>query len=203
MPDWDAKWAAGGALYGAAPAVWLRMALARPDLAPKSALCLADGDGRNGTWLARQGVATTAVERSAVATRLAEARDREAGVSVARICADLTRWRPEAGRSWDLVALLYLHCGSEERAAAVARPFAAVAPGGWIVIEGFAEAQAARPEMGPSDPKLLYSVETLEALLPAGATVVEAWRGRALLEEGAGHRGVAEIVRLLARRADA
>lgn len=203
MPDWDAKWSRGEApLYGDLPNEWARMAMARSDMAPASALMLADGDGRNGTWMARQGLAVTAVERSRVADARARARDAAAGVAVERICADLTEWRPPAARRWDAVVLLYLHCGPEERAAAVARPFAAAAPGGWILVEGFAKSQAARPEMGPSDPALLYDLDELVALLPDDAEVIEAFSGEARLAEGPGHQGLGAVSRLLARRAD-
>ena len=65
--------------FGEAPNAYLRMICARPDFAARTALCLADGDGRNGCWLAAQGLAVTAVDVSAVATDRAFALDRRHG----------------------------------------------------------------------------------------------------------------------------
>ena len=84
-PDWDARYrAAEGSLFGDAPNDYLRMICARTDFAPKTALLPADGDGRNGSWLASQGIAVTAFDLSAEATRRAVDRDKVNGVSVER-----------------------------------------------------------------------------------------------------------------------
>ena len=47
-------------------------------------LSLADGDGRNGCWLAEQGFEVTAVDVSSVATECARALDSRRGVTVER-----------------------------------------------------------------------------------------------------------------------
>lgn len=197
--DWDARYgAAAGGLFGEAPCEYLREVTARSDFAPRTALVLADGDGRNGTWLAGQGLAITAVDFSAEATRRALARDRAAGVAVERITADLATWRPEPGRRWDAVFLFYLHGTAELRRTAVRTGADALGPGGWLVVEGFAKAQAAR-SMGPDDPAKLYALDELADWLP-DLEPVEALAGRILLDEGARHHGPAEVIRLAARR---
>src|SRR5690606_6359947 len=94
--------------FGTAPNEYLRMVCARSGFAARTALSLADGDGRNGRWLARQGLAVTAVDVSAVATERALALDRAGGVAVERVTADLADWTPAAGRTWDAVVLIYL-----------------------------------------------------------------------------------------------
>ena len=66
---WDRRYRAAVAPpFGEAPNDYLRMICAHQDFTARSALCLADGDGRNGAWLAGQGLAVTAVDVSAVAT---------------------------------------------------------------------------------------------------------------------------------------
>lgn len=196
--EWDRRYAeAQGGLFGDQPNLYLRAALARPDCAPGSALMLADGDGRNGTWLAAQGVAVTAVDLSPEATRRAEARDRAAGVSVAREVADLGGWSPGA-RRWDMAAILFLHGAEALRRRTVETAAAALAPGGWLVLEGFATAQAGGG-MGPDDPDKLYDLPELRRWI-AGLALVEALTGVVALDEGPRHAGEAAVVRLLARR---
>ncbi|HMA13318.1 MAG: class I SAM-dependent methyltransferase [Bacteroidota bacterium] len=203
---WDRRYRAAEAPpFGEAPNDYLRMIAARPDFTARpdfkasTALCLADGDGRNGRWLAGQGLAVTAVDVSAVATERALLLDARDGVTVERIVADLADWSPERGRTWDAVFLIYLQSTWALRRRALEIAAAALAPGGWLVVEGFAKAQAARPGLGPDHPDRLYSLEELYQALP-GMQVVEALAGRVLLSEGTRHQGEAEVVRFAARR---
>lgn len=199
-PDWDAKYGASeGSLYGEAPNDYLRMVLARPGVAPRRALMLADGEGRNGRYLAGLGLAVVAVDGSRVGTEKARRLDVAAGVRVERIHADLADWVP-AGET-DLAGLFYLHCEPEVRDRAILRAVASLAPGGWFVAEVFAKAQAARPGMGPDRPDNLYAAEALAALLPPDMVLVEALEGLVRLDEGTGHHGLGAVVRVLARRA--
>lgn len=208
--DWDARYqAVEEGLFGEAPNEYLRMVCARSDFTNfKSgitrtracrALCLADGDGRNGTWLAQCGYEVTAVDHSAEATRRALARDKVAGVTVERITADLADWMPEAGRSWDLSCILYLHGTSALRERAVRLAYEALVHEGWFLLEGFSKAQAKLSAMGPDDPDKLYDRTELRNWL-SDALVVEATSGMIYLDEGRRHAGEAEMERLVARR---
>lgn len=197
---WDKRYGAAVApLFGEAPNDYLRMICARPDFAARRVLCLADGDGRNGRWLAGQGLEVTAVDVSAVATERALALDRSSGVAVARLTADLVDWTPAAGQTWDAVFVIYLQGTAALRRRTLEVAAAALAPGGWLVVEGFSKAQARRPDIGPDDPDRLYDLEELHAAL-SGLEVVEALAGRVRLDEGPRHRGAAEVVRFAARR---
>ncbi|MDF2233542.1 class I SAM-dependent methyltransferase [Albimonas sp. CAU 1670] len=202
-PDWDARYAAAqGGLFGEAPNAWLVMCLARPELAPRHALSLAEGDGRNGTWLARQGLETTGVDLSAEATRRALARDAAAGVTAERIAADLFDWDPGA-RRWDLVALICLQGPPPLRRRGLSVAARALAPGGWLVLEGFGAPPPGAPVEGPgpSAPELRWSVaESLGWLANEGLELHEAIEGRVRLDEGRLHQGVAWMTRLLLRR---
>lgn len=201
MPDWDAKYAAAGArLFGEGPTEYVRAILARSDFQARSALCLADGDGRNGAWLAGQGLTVTAVDLSARATELAQRHDAASSVTVERLTGDLADWTPPPGQTWEAVFLIHLHCEPEIRNRALRIGADALTPGGWMIVEGFAKAQAARDGMGPKDPALFYALDELEDVLPE-FEVVEALAGRVRLDEGPRHQGEAEIVRFAARKA--
>ena len=204
MKDWDSRYAKAGTephdrLFGDQPCEYLREIMARSDFAPRSALCLADGDGRNGDWLAEQGLAVTAVDMSQTATKHALAHDAARGVTVDRIVANLADWTPPAGRQWDSVFLMYLQCEAAVRLEAARRAAAALAPGGWFVAEGFAPAGAGGRTLGPDNPDLLYEMtDLLDAL--DGLDVMEALKGRIRVNEGLRHRGEARIARLLLRK---
>ncbi len=206
MKDWNSRYAKAGTapdtrLFGDQPCDYLRAVLARSDFSPRTALCLADGDGRNGGWLAEQGIVVTAVDASSVATDLALAHDARRGVTVERIAADLADWTPPPGRTWDAVFLMYLQCEAAVRLHAAKTAAAALAPGGWFVAEGFAPAGAGGRSLGPDDPDLLYELGDLLDTLP-GFEVMEALKGRIRVNEGLRHRGEARIARLLLRKPD-
>ena len=200
MVDWDRRYRdSGERLFGNRPNEYLREVFARSDVAAAAVLCLADGDGRNGTWLAANGHRVTAIDISAVATDQACVLDREHGVEVERIVADLADWTPAADQTWEAVAMIYLQCEETVRAQAVRRSAAALAPGGWFIAEGFSRAGIGEGGPGPNSPDLLYDLEGLKAALP-GFRIVESSDGVVWLDEGGRHQGPARVVRLLARK---
>ncbi len=186
-------------LFGEEPNHYLRMIATRPDFGARTALLLADGDGRNGTWLAKRGIAITAVDFSSEATRRAVSRDVTAGVDGQRIAADLGQWTPEEGREWQAAIIIYLHGNEGVRRRATRLAADALAPNGWLLVEGFAKEQAARPDMGPEDPNKLWSRDELDAWLP-DVEMVESLRGLVHLDEGPRHQGLAEVVRYAGRK---
>jgi len=202
MPDWNKRYAdaeASGAMFGRAANRYVAQAISRDDFDAKSALCLADGDGRNGRFLAQQGLAVSAVDLSTVGTDLAQRLDAQAGVKVERAAADLANWTPAPDRQWDSVFLIYLHCERHVRQRAVEVATRHMAPGGWFIAEGFAADPGDGPSMGPPDPDLRYRLQDFESWLPDWQ-VEEAFTGIIRLQEGSRHQGLATVVRYMARK---
>ncbi len=189
---WDARYGAQPWMFGRAPNRYLE------SLAPRlprrgRALALGDGEGRNGLWLARQGLEVTAVDWSATGmARAAEWAEAE-GVALTTETADLTRWSwPEA--RFDLIAWIFLHLPPGDRAAVVAGSLRALAPGGMLVLECFSPAQQGRRSGGPREPSLLWTRDMAEKAF-APLQLLECLEGTVLLDEGMKHQGPAEIVR--------
>lgn len=200
MRSWDERYSKSDArLFGAAPNEYVREVMARSDFNPRTALCLGDGDGRNGLWLAQQGLTVTAIDISRVASQQAFEYDDRHNVEVARVVADLAEWRPDPGQAWDAAFMIYLQCEASVRCRAVQTAVSALPPGGWFAAEGFARAGSCESGLGPKENDLLYDLDDLLPLLP-DFRIVEALEGRIRLEEGIKHRGEARVVRLLAQR---
>lgn len=130
--EWDRR-------YAATELVWTAEAnrfFAREaeGLAPRSALDLATGEGRNAVWLAERGWRVRAVDFSAVAiekaARLAAAR--RVAELVDFDVADLRDYEP-GSECYDLVALIYLQLPRPEFAPILGRAARAVAPGGTLL----------------------------------------------------------------------
>lgn len=199
MPDWDAKYAARDDLFGTAPNDYVRCMASRPDFPGGPVLCLADGDGRNGTWLASRGLEVTAVDISGVATEKARRRDTAAGLKVDRITADILEWTPPDGQRWSAIFLIYLQSDPGTRQCALQLASNALRPGGWLVIEAFAQSAGHEVAAGPRDGSVLYSLEEIERLT-SDLAVIEAFEGRTRLDEGDRHQGLAHVVRYTGRR---
>lgn len=197
MDFWDRKFAGQDYLYGTRPNDFLRGQGWR--LGPgMSALAVADGEGRNGVWLAQQGLEVLSVDRSAVGLGKAQALARSRDVCLTTLQADLAEWGWRRA-AFDVVVAIFAHFPPELRPRLHRDMAAALRPGGLILLEAFHKRQLGRPSGGPPSAELLYDLDCLRADF-AGLDILESLEGRVLFEEGAGHRGEGEVVRLVARR---
>ena len=195
---WDARYAGEGFQFGEAPNRYLE-SLA-PRLSPgMRALALGDGEGRNGVWLAGQGLRVTSLDWSAVGLAKARALAERRRVTLETIVADAARWDwPDA--AFDLVAWIFVHLPPEDRRAAAEGVVRALAPGGLLALECFTPAQEGRRSGGPKDVSLLWSRTIVEAEFCGTLKIVELLEGTVLLDEGPRHQGHAEVVRALLRK---
>lgn len=84
--QWQARYAAGHYVYGTEP-TFLRVVATGLD--PGDALCLADGEGRNGVFLAERGHRVTAVDPSANGVAKARTLAQARGVALTAVVGDL------------------------------------------------------------------------------------------------------------------
>ncbi|WP_291298319.1 bifunctional 2-polyprenyl-6-hydroxyphenol methylase/3-demethylubiquinol 3-O-methyltransferase UbiG [Elioraea sp.] len=191
---WQARYAAAAWLFGDAPNDWLASNAwrLRPGL---RALCPGEGEGRNAVFLASLGLDVTAVDFAPAALARATSLAASRGVSINTVTADLARWTwPVA--AFDVVALVFVQMTADERVPMHRGARAALAPGGLLVLEAFAKGEALA--CGPRGDASRYNAAMLREDF-AGLTIVSLTSGTALLAEGEGHRGEANVIRLLAR----
>ena len=195
--DWDDRYAASDYLFGTAPNDFLKTVAHQ--LAPNSQiLCLADGEGRNGVYLAAQGHTVTAVDQSRVGLKKAKKLAQQKQVSIETIKADLAEY--DIGvESWDCIVSIFFHIPSEVRANIYPRIIAALKPGGSLILESYTPNQLNHKTGGPPTSDLMltkdqltqyFSEMNLEHLQELEREVIE----------GTGHTGLASVVQLLALR---
>ena len=193
---WDARYGEMPGMFGTQPNVFLREQAhrLRPGVA---ALALGDGEGRNGVWLAEQGLAVTALDWSATGMAQAAALGAERGVALDCVVADASSWDwPES--AYDVVAWIFVHLPPADRAAVAAGIRRALRPGGLLILECFSPAQEGRRSGGPREPALLFTRGVVEECF-AGFEVLALLEGAVLLDEGPKHQGLAEVVRAVLR----
>jgi SAM-dependent methyltransferase len=154
---WNDRYRTSELVWSAGPNQFVEAELA--ELTPGRAVDLAAGEGRNAIWLARRGWQVTAVDFSHVA--LDKGREVAGDLPVAWVCADATTWREDA--SYDLSVLAYLQLPAAERRAAVRNAFAALRPGGTLLLIAHDSTNLAEGTGGPQDPGVLMTAEDVLA----------------------------------------
>lgn len=194
---WDLRYAGSAFHFGERPNDYLRSQGWR--LSPgQRALAAGDGEGRNGVWLAEQGLEVTALDWSETGMAKARALAERRGVAMRTVVADVTTWDwPDSG--FDLVAWIFVHLPPADRLAAARGVLHSLAPGGLLVLECFSPAQEGRRSGGPKDPSLLWDRAAVERAF-GSLEVLELLEGTVLLDEGPKHQGHAEVVRAVLRR---
>ena len=194
---WDRRYGGADYLFGEEPNAFLQRQNHR--LRPGwTALALADGEARNGVWLAQQGLSVLSVDSSAVAQekgrRLAAAR----GVSLDFQLEDLEHWKwPE--RQFDLVVAIFIQfAGPSLRTRLFEGMQTALKPGGLLLLEGYRPEQIAYGTGGPSAVENLYTEDILRTGFPR-LEILELREHDTTITEGAGHRGMSALIDLVAR----
>jgi SAM-dependent methyltransferase len=198
LAHWNARFSAPGYRFGTAPNEFL--ASQKHRLEPgQRALAIADGEGRNGVWLARQGLTVTSVDFSPVALAKARTLAGEAGVTLELVEADLAAWDwPKA--AFDVVAgIFFQFAGPDARAKIFRNMKAALKPGGLLLIEGYGPKQLEYKTGGPGVLENLYTEELLRDAF-GDFEIIELRSYDAEVDEGAGHSGMSALVDLVARK---
>ena len=200
LKRWNSRFAGGEYHFGTAPNAFLAAQAAR--LKPgMQALSIADGEGRNGVWLASQGLHVTAFDFSPAgvtkARRLAEQR----GVTgnYAASVDQLATWEWDASQ-YDIVAGIFIQFASPaERAHLFAGICRALKPGGLLLLQGYRPEQLAYGTGGPRIPEQLYTAPLLREAF-AALHIVELREHDSEIDEGDGHGGMSALIDLVARR---
>lgn len=199
LERWNTRFSAEGYIFGTAPNAFLESQ--RERLAPgMRALCVADGEGRNSVWLARQGLQVTAFDFSPVGLEKARALARAAGVSVDYRLASIHDWDWRAAQYDVVVAIFIQFLAPDERARIFAQLQHALAPGGLLILQGYHPGQLEYRTGGPGHVENLYT----EALLResfAGLEILHLRTHDDVVDEGPAHRGMSALIDLVARRA--
>ncbi|MBB4268025.1 methyltransferase domain-containing protein [Roseospira visakhapatnamensis] len=134
VETWDARYATEDYVFGTAPSPFLEACRDRLP-ATGRALSLADGEGRNGVWLAGQGLDVLTLDFSAEGLAKARRLAAERGVAIRTEQADMLTWTwPD--QSFDVVCAMNFHLPPAVREDLFRRIAATLAPGGLLLFEG-------------------------------------------------------------------
>ena len=195
---WEQRYAAPDYVFGTAPNAFLK---SQAGLLPKKgkALAVADGEGRNGVWLAEQGLDVLSVDFSPTAIEKAKSLARERGVTLHTLQADIIAWEWPQAEFDVVVGIFFQFVGPAERASIFAGMRGALKPGGLLLVEGYGPKQLEYKTGGPSELENLYTEELLRKEF-AGFSELTIKSYDSMISEGTRHVGMAALVDLVARK---
>jgi len=197
---WDTRYAREDYIFGEAPNAFVARQAARLK-AGWRALAVGDGEGRNGVWLAEQGLSVQSVDSSRVAQAKALALAERRGVTLELRLADLTKWVWPEDTFDAVVAIFVQFASASERVRMFAGMQRALKPGGLLLLEGYRPEQIAYGTGGPSAVENLYTEALLRDAFGA-MEIIELSAYDAAIHEGVAHNGMSALIDLVARRRD-
>jgi SAM-dependent methyltransferase len=196
---WNNRFSIDGYVFGTEPNEWLR----RHSTVWKSGstiLCVADGEGRNSVWLAKQGHQVDAFDISDVGVAKARRLAKECQVNVDFTIADCDNfaWKPNR---YDGVAAIFVQFADPTLRARLFENMArSLKPGGSLLLVGYTPKQLDYGTGGPSVLSHLYTHEMMrEAFGNLTIQVLEEYETE--LAEGEGHKGRSAVIGLIGTRA--
>ena len=193
---WRACGSTAAFVYGTEPNDFL--ADVAPGPPPGETLCLADGEGRNGVYLAELGHRVTSVDLTEAGMAKAAALATERGVDLTTVVADLAEYDLGVER-WDLVVSIFAHTPPPVRRRVHEALATALRPGGRLLLEAYTPDQIGRGTGGPPVPELTMDLARLDTELVGLEFEHRAEFVRSVVE-GPGHTGDGAVVQVIARR---
>jgi cyclopropane fatty-acyl-phospholipid synthase-like methyltransferase len=194
---WNQRFDTEDYVFGEAPNAYLQSQAAH--LLPGRALAVADGEGRNGVWLAQQGLQVEAFDFSEHAVRKARQLAASRRVPITLVCSDWQSfdWKPL--HYSNMVGIFFQFATPEERTELFRRMDASLQPGGTLVIQGYTARHLDFNTGGPGKLDHLYDENLLRQAFGHYDTL-DLRTYEAEINEGAGHRGMSGLLGLTARK---
>ena len=195
---WQSRYSAPEYLFGKAPNYFLASCKA---LLPKSGkvLAVADGEARNGVWLAEQSLDVVSIDFSEAAQAKAAALAKERGVKIALVHTDVHAWDYPLD-AFDVVVEIFTQFSAPaERARKWAGMRRTLKAGGLLIVQGYTPKQLQYGTGGPKEIENLYTRTMLEQTFGdyRDIKIVEEERE---MHEGAAHGGMSAVIGLTARK---
>lgn len=162
-------------------------------------LCIADGEGRNGVWLAKQGMRVTGFDVSDIALTKAKqfAADNQVTIEYSQCDTDGFDWQANI---YDAVIAIFIQFADPEmRTRIFKRIHQTLKPGGLLILQGYTPKQLEYKTGGPSLIEHLYTEDMIRELCH-GFEILDLQCYEKELSEGARHTGMSALLGMVAKK---
>lgn len=195
---WDQRYSEDKFAYGTQPNDFLALEYSRIPKAGK-VLCLAEGEGRNAVFLAKQGYCVTAVDQSSVGLQKAQTLAAQNGVEISTEVADLANY--DLGENtWDGIVSISAHLPPLLRQSIHQQVVRSLTEQGVLILEAYTEEQLEMKGIGgpPASQKALFmSLDKLIIELK-GLKFAIGKEVKRHISEGKHHQGESAVVQVVA-----
>lgn len=197
VKNWDERYASDEFVFGTEPNDFLK-SVAETIPAQSRVLCLADGEGRNGVYLASLGHQVTAIDQSATGLNKAQELAKTRGVDIITVVADLAEYALGVN-NWDCIVSIFFHMPMVLRDRIYPRIIEALAPEGLLILESYTPEQLNFGTGGPPVAELMLTPDELKRHFNELEILHLRQLEREVIE-GSGHTGRASVVQLKAKK---
>lgn len=190
---WDERYNTEEYAYGTEPNDFLKMNI---DAIPKGrVLSLAEGEGRNAVFLAKQGYSVTAVDSSSVGLDKAKKLAKENGVHIELIHSDLAEY--EIGENqWDGIISIFCPLPTSLRKLIHKKVVCGLKQNGVFLLEAYTPKQLEYGTGGGNSVELMQSLDSLSSELK-GLSFKHLLELERQVIEGIYHTGLAAVVQAI------
>lgn len=190
---WDERYNTEEYAYGTEPNDFLKMNV---DAIPKGrVLSLAEGEGRNAVFLAKQGYSVTAVDSSSVGLDKAKKLAKENGVNIEFIYSDLADY--EIGENqWDGIISIFCPLPTSLRKLVYKKVVRGLKPNGVFLLEAYTPKQLEYGTGGGNSVELMQSLDSLSSEL-RGLNFKHLLELERQVIEGIYHTGIAAVAQVI------
>jgi 2-polyprenyl-3-methyl-5-hydroxy-6-metoxy-1,4-benzoquinol methylase len=193
---WDERYSAEEYAYGTEPNDFL--AEHAKKIPAGKVLCLAEGEGRNAVYLARQGYEVTAVDASSAGMQKAQRLASDNEVTITTVVSDLADFQIEPDTYHGVVSI-FCHIPEDMRARLHRNVIAGLKPGGILLLEAYTPAQLKFGTGGPQTDELTMTMNALKKELADLEFLLAREIERDVIE-GLYHTGRGAVVQLIAQK---
>ncbi|PID25448.1 bifunctional 2-polyprenyl-6-hydroxyphenol methylase/3-demethylubiquinol 3-O-methyltransferase UbiG [Sporosarcina sp. P7] len=195
MVNWNERFKDKKYIYGTEPNVFLKDM--QGNLSGE-VLTIAEGEGRNAVFLARQGLHVTAWDNAESGLDKLKKLAAKQGVQVNTQLIDLAeaQWQQN---QWDGIVNIFGHFPGEVRLKTLHGVKEAVKPGGYFIAEVYSQDQIPYQSGGPKELDFLYRPEDfLDAF--SDWRIIHFFVGEVIRHEGDLHKGLSHVIQFVGQK---
>jgi len=162
-------------------------------------LCIADGEGRNSVWLAKQGMQVLGFDVSDIAIAKAKQFAAENLVHVDYFLSNTDEFNWQEN-SYDAVIAIFIQFADPEMRTRIFNQIEqSLKPGGILILQGYTPKQLEYKTGGPAAIDHLYTEELIRTAM-SHYEILDLCTYERVLSEGARHSGMSALLGLTARK---
>jgi SAM-dependent methyltransferase len=194
--NWDERFSFPEYMYGTVPNDFLKSVAKK--IPHGRVLCLAEGEGRNAVYLAKQGYTVTAVDFAAAGLDKIKKLAAANNVQVKTILSDLKDFHIRKNY-WQGIISIFCHLAPELRKSVHQDCAAGLKSGGIFILEAYRPEQLVYKTGGPPVPELLMQLDEVSKEL-TGLKLEIAGNIDREINEGQLHHGKSATIQILGRK---